>query len=47
VADLALAVDEPIDRVQRAVRALTGEGIAAADAAALAGDPSGQVTLPA
>jgi A/G-specific adenine glycosylase len=46
VADLALAVGEPIERVQGAVRALARDGIASADAAALSGDPSGHVTLP-
>lgn len=46
VADIALAVGVSIERVQRAVEALARDGIASADAAALAGDPSGMVTLP-
>jgi hypothetical protein len=46
VGDIALAVGEPIDRVVRAVEALVRDGIASADEAALAGDPSGKVALP-
>jgi hypothetical protein len=46
VLDLALAVGEPVDRVMRAVEALARDGIAMADAAALAGDPAGRVALP-
>lgn len=46
VGDLALAVGEPVERVVRAIEALVRDGIASADDAALAGDPSGTVGLP-
>ena len=46
VADLAVMVGEPVDRVVRAVVALARDGIATADDAALAGDASGSVALP-
>jgi A/G-specific adenine glycosylase len=46
LAELAEVVGESVDRVVRAVEALTADGILAADPAALTGDPSGRVALP-
>jgi DNA-binding IclR family transcriptional regulator len=47
LAELAETIGEAPERVHRAVEALAREGIAAADDAALYGDPCGRVTLPA
>jgi A/G-specific adenine glycosylase len=46
VVDLAHAVGGPLERVHQAVGALARDGVAAADAAALDGDPNGWVALP-